>query len=331
MSYLASIKPSSISIRYNWDRRTVMQKYEDKITRAQTRSSENLKKKKTTWKMSYQSRKKIMDSAQFLATMAKPRTVQVSAKKYIYNFRCAFITLTLPSQQQHTDTEIKKCLNNFLTVMRTKYGWRNYIWKAELQRNENIHFHILTDSFLSWAIIRYHWNLAINTLGYVDRYREKYENMSLRDYAKSRKITTAKAMSGWMQGVRTKWNSPPTENVQSIQNRAGVSYYIAKYVAKSTANENENNEDAERIENFGRTWARSQSLSRITYITRYCYTSIMQSILKIDAKLESFDVVTYDYCTVLYVNYRKASKKILDWFHSEMSTLADCYNYSLPT
>jgi hypothetical protein len=125
--------------------------------------------------------------------------------------------------------------------------------------------------------------------------------MSLRDYAKSRKISTAKAMSGWMKGVRTKWNSPPTENVKSVHSRAGVSYYIAKYVAKSTADENENNEDvervedakkddAERIEKFGRTWARSQSLSRITYITRYCYTSIMQSILRIDAKLESFDV-----------------------------------------
>ena len=57
----------------------------------------------------------------------------------------------------------------------------------------------------------------------------------------------------------------------------------------------------------------------------------MQSILKTEAKLESFDVVTYDYCTVLYVNYQKASKKILDWFHREMSTLANCYNYSLPT
>jgi len=68
-------------------------------------------------------------------------------------YKLTFITLTLPSKQAHTDEEIKKVpFANFLQTLRRKYNMKYYIWKAEKQNNGNIHFHIITNSFIHHKI-----------------------------------------------------------------------------------------------------------------------------------------------------------------------------------
>src|SRR5690606_39568338 len=64
-----------------------------------------------------------------------------------YKFRLSFITLTLPSPQGSiSDKEIKRGpLRMFIQKMGRRYGMYNYVWKAEKQKNGNIHFHITTD------------------------------------------------------------------------------------------------------------------------------------------------------------------------------------------
>lgn len=328
--FIASIKPDRITVRYEHNRPSAMKLWEDKMFRQSQPIPDNLKKKKETWKLSYQSKRKIQDSAAYLSIMSTPRTIKVSDKKYIYNFKTSFITLTLPSQQQHEDKEIKRCLNNFLTTMRTRYGWNNYIWKAELQKNENIHFHIITDQFTHWAIIRHTWNNAINTLGYVDRYQEKFKNLSLREYAKERKLSVQESMNAWLYGNKTKWKSPGTENVKSITNAKTTAYYIAKYISKDSGTKELTETEKGRIKNFGRTWGRSQSLSRINYVTRYCWNSLEAEIKKMDEKMESFAICTYDYCNVLYINFENITPRIKRWLQKIMWGLAQSYHYPIP-
>lgn len=88
-----------------------------------------------------------------------------------------FVTLTLPAQQTHTDNEIKrKCLTPFIATLQRKFNVWHYFWRAESQKNGNIHFHLIIDSFIAHGRLRAEWNACINKLGYVDRFQAKYQH-----------------------------------------------------------------------------------------------------------------------------------------------------------
>src|SRR5699024_6650067 len=134
---------------------------------------------------------------------------------------------------------------------------KNYIWKAELQTNANIHFHLIIDQYIHYHAIRHYWNLAIEPLGYIDAYQKKFSAMSLREYAAYRKLSVQDALPGFTFGCRTNWRKPGTENVQAISNRSQIGSYLAKYITKEAKDAKEvTNDDAKRIKEFGRTWAR---------------------------------------------------------------------------
>ena len=105
------------------------------------------------------------------------------SKKHNPKYMCTFLTLTLPSEQRHTDDEIvRHCLNPFLVYARKYFHVKYYIWKKELQQNGNIHFHLVTDKFIDHAALRRAWNRVINKgavagvknpFDYVDRYTAK--------------------------------------------------------------------------------------------------------------------------------------------------------------
>lgn len=84
-----------------------------------------------------------------------------------------FVTVTLPSDQLHSDAEINRaCLQPFLVMLRRHHGIENYFWRAEAQENGRVHFHILTDRYIGKEDLQVSWNKAVNRLGYVDRYYE---------------------------------------------------------------------------------------------------------------------------------------------------------------
>ena len=108
---------------------------------------------------------------------------EISEVKNVYNhttgrtfkLKLAFQTLTLSAPQLNiTDSEIKKnCLEPYLRSMK-KHGMKNYVWKAEQQKNGNLHFHIITDTFIDWQVIRDTWNRFQNKLFFVDRFFDKH-------------------------------------------------------------------------------------------------------------------------------------------------------------
>lgn len=84
-----------------------------------------------------------------------------------------FVTVTLPSDQVHSDSVINRaCLQPFLQMLKRHHGIENYFWRAESQENGRVHFHILTDRYIGKEDLQVSWNKAVNRLGYVDRYYE---------------------------------------------------------------------------------------------------------------------------------------------------------------
>lgn len=94
-----------------------------------------------------------------------------------------FITLTLPSSQNHTDEFIKRWIFwPWLEIIKRYYGVQEYIWRAEKQQNGNIHFHVLIDKYIRHDLVRYHWNYHLDKYGYISAYsdiRKKLAPMEL--------------------------------------------------------------------------------------------------------------------------------------------------------
>lgn len=85
-----------------------------------------------------------------------------------------FVTLTLPSKQQHTDAEInRKILQPFLIRLKRDYEIENYFWRAEAQENGNVHYHILVDRYIPKRYLQLTWNLSTDALDYLRRYFEE--------------------------------------------------------------------------------------------------------------------------------------------------------------
>ena len=116
-----------------------------------------------------------------------------------------FVTLTLPAQQIHSDTLIKReCLMPLIAELKRNFSVKNYFWKAELQKNYNIHFHLILDSYIPYKSLQQIWNRHLNKLNYVDRFEKKHNKVN-----------------------------PPSTHVEKIDNVGKAIKYVSKYVCKS--------------------------------------------------------------------------------------------------
>lgn len=80
---------------------------------------------------------------------------------------------------------------------------KSYIWKAEVQSNGNIHFHITTNQFVHYLKIRNAWNSILSRHGYLHRY--------VNDHGS---------------------NDAPSTEIRSVKNSKSVVQYLAAYVSK---------------------------------------------------------------------------------------------------
>jgi hypothetical protein len=188
-------------------------------------SLNNLKENQAKGILSNSAKKRLRNAVGWLILRVAHKMKRGIKKKKQLAKSISFITLTLPSQQQHSDNQIKsECLNQFLQELRTTWKLKEYVWRAESQQNGNIHFHIVTDVYVPHADIRSRWNRIINKLGYVDRFREN----------------------------TGKFNPPSTE-ITSLKKVHKIDSYISKYCTK-----NETNRPLD-----GRLWFASETLQSI--------------------------------------------------------------------
>lgn len=151
-----------------------------------------------------------------------------------------FITLTLCSDQIHQDNYIKRyMLNWFLKWLRESKGVETYYWKAENQKNGNIHFHILADRYINWQEIRSKWNQIQEHYGYIEQYRQIQKNWH-KDGFKVRenlldKWSKKNQLKAYQNGVKSNWSNPNSTDIHSLYNIKNPSSYIIKYMAKAEA------------------------------------------------------------------------------------------------
>lgn len=181
---------------------------------------------------------------------------------YVFPVKLAFVTLTLPTPQVHSDRQLtKECLGSLLDELRKYHGVNNYVWKAESQENWNIHYHIAIDKPVHWNELRDRWNRIINKLGYIDRFEEKHKH-----------------------------KNPNSTDIHKIKDVENVAAYISEYMAKKEG----------RRAIVGRDWSCSQTISRCESIKVVEDSEITDELNKIKS-LKSARVKQLDYCQVLWI------------------------------
>lgn len=104
---------------------------------------------------------------------------QIGMNKKSKAHKPVFITLTLSDKQAHDDYYIKRnMLQVFIKDLQYNFDVKHYFWKAERQKNGNIHFHILVDRFIDMKHIQNAWNRIQNNHGYLEKYQKVYSHIN---------------------------------------------------------------------------------------------------------------------------------------------------------
>lgn len=148
--------------------------------------------------------KKVRRCVEWMYLLSDIKYIPATTTEKGFHFKINFITLTLSSAQMHSDTYINKhLLKPFLTWLERHWNVHNYIWKAEIQDNGNIHYHITTNKYIPKKSIQSKWNSIQNNHGYV-----KVHPITKEVY------------------------NPPSTYIKSVQNEKELGKYIGGYYAK---------------------------------------------------------------------------------------------------
>lgn len=142
--------------------------------------------------------------------------LQISPQRRIFNpvsetthdFKVGFATLTVSDNKNITARQAyDTLLSPWLRYMKLKMGMRDYLWKAELQEREQIHYHIVTNEFLDWRVIRWRWNSLQKKAGLLQAFATKFGHFN-----------------------------PNSTDIHSVQQVQDIEAYISKYLSKTSQN-----------------------------------------------------------------------------------------------
>lgn len=261
---LASVTQSKVSIAYRKKNRSVSVK-----------SFENLKDNKTK-KYSAKAQSRTKNAVSALVNAETIGRFGENWKKHKKEINLCFVTLTLCANQKHSDLCLKRqALMMFVKEIQRRVGGFSYVWKAERQKNENIHFHLLINKKVNYVLIRKVWNNVMNNLGYLQEYKEKMQKLTQKEYILQRmqfakkykqkrfftKYDINEYKKAYKKGKKEGWSNPNTTDIHSLRFIKNVEAYICKYMQK---------DNSDKIQ--GRYWGCSDDLHNVqkfeTYVTK---------------------------------------------------------------
>jgi hypothetical protein len=265
-------------------------------------------------KISHSAAKKISTALDYILYTAKEKKIPEGFRGQGLKYKIAFVTLTLSSRQIHSDKEIiKGIFQPLLDWLRKSYKCESYIWRAEKQKNGNLHFHLIIDKWVPWQILRERWNRYQQNLGYVTRYADRQRKFHEHGYhvrydlIKNWKPQNQKA--AYEKSRHQDWNNPNSVDIHSTKHIKNLKQYLCKYLTKQ---QNENNEkDPNKFTNpidllsiDSRLWACSERLSNLRGAKADIDSEIIEELERVKSK-KNVKTVIGDYFTVCYVDICK--------------------------
>lgn len=181
--------------------------------------------------------------------------LQTTETRQVYNtvtgrhmdFRCGFVTLTI---SDNCDWTADKCnatlLRPFLRVLKDKHYVEKYMWKYELQKRGNVHYHVLVDQFIPHDKIRSTWNRIQHKHRLTDTYAQRMGHFN-----------------------------PNSTDVHKVAHIHNIGAYLGKYLQKGNEkircfHEGFHQLEFERVVK-GKVWDCSEDLKRKRFASEYVY------------------------------------------------------------
>lgn len=244
----------------------------------QKENESNLRDQEYNGFMSPKTKQKVRKMLDTWLTSVEIRRRELGQGNYYRNSKVTFVTLTLSGKQVHSDNDIKrKMLNRFIVELRREKGVCHYFWRAEPQKNGNIHFHILIDKYIHWREIRNKWNGIQEDNGYLDNFRAKFMHIDA--------------------------NSTDIHGLGKVKN---LTAYVVKYCCKTKGER--------KID--GRIWGSSDSLRNITCYEGFYDDGIREYIEQV-TKEKNVKVVVKDDFTLILCDNEKYLKKYSQFHYKE--------------
>lgn len=185
-----------------------------------------------TGRMTHGAEKRMRKAISLLLQLSPTRIIWNPVLECHHPFSINFITLTCSAEYIVAHDELyKKCLRPFLDWQR-RQGAEHYIWKVELQKRGQPHYHITTNTFVHWQKIRQKWNSLQRKAGYLDGYAKKHKHYDAN-----------------------------STDVHSVRNVKNIEAYLVKYLAKDP------DQSGRQISIKGKVWDCSSSLKKAYFTT----------------------------------------------------------------
>lgn len=174
--------------------------------------------------------KRMSRAINLLVASAENKTVYNPTLKKNVNFSLSFITLTVPTNDKIEAKEAHKLLlEPLIKHLRQVHGLKNYVWKLELQKRGQIHYHLTSDCFINHVELRNKWNKLL------------VKNGMMNEYIRENNHTNA--------------NSTDIHSVRKVRDLAA---YLVKYFSKKEQNP---------VSVNGKIWDCSLALKKAKYYT----------------------------------------------------------------
>lgn len=306
----------------------------EKLLTKKTTVSENkpaIERKFHNFQISVNSQRNLRDKINYLHTFAEPRAIKTYSGKDIHNFKCAFLTFTLPSEQQHPTNYISKnLLDPFLQVLRQRLKMDNYVWRLEFQKNGNVHYHLVTDTYIDYHFALKEWNKILNKHGYIEPYSIKMKSLGwsgyYQKYGATSKKTKDQIFKTWQENEAIGWKSPNSVDVKNVAGKDNIAGYISKYFSKSAGASVCNPLDNEE-NSFGLRlcfWSRSLSRVKTDSMPMDYYSA---NFIRLIESVSDVKKIVFDYATVWYYNLSTLPYSVKTFFVEFFNKEKELVNY----
>ncbi|WP_155810479.1 hypothetical protein [Polaribacter sp. Hel_I_88] len=225
-----------------------------------------------------------------------------------------FVTLTLPTIQKHSDKLLRKCLTRFIENLQKTYNVVHYVWKAETQKNGNIHFHLLTDMWIDKDDVRRLWNKQIENLGYITEYsknRQKkgfiyHPTFNKKGILYKHPLTKIQQLANYNKEKQNGFRNPNTTDIHSLKNVQNTTNYLMKYLTKS---------EPDKRPVIGAIWGASNLTKKLEYPTFYESEIAFDALINLIKSNRLKTVLSTDFFSVhvgkIYDIIKKDYRKLL--------------------
>lgn len=173
-----------------------------------------------------------------------------------------------------------------LRILRNSYKMDSYVWKAELQSNGSIHYHLTTDLFIRWELLRHHWNRILDRNGMLEDFKKKYKH-----------------------------ENPNSVDIHSVKKVNDLEAYLVKYISKEYQNQ-------ESLD--GKVWDCSRNLKQAKYFTMELDFETHKKILQ-EIDLKWLQPFYRDRCTILKSRttdyYHSFSENVINNYYSHLKAI----------